>query len=60
MLGAVYIRGAAIEEEKVKGCKNVLIITPPVPRRAGWKDDETSVFYINFKTAALKAEVSSQ
>lgn len=56
VLGAVYIRGAAIEQEKIKGCKNVLVITPPVPRRVGWKDDETSVFYINFKTAALRSE----
>lgn len=58
VLGAVYIRGAAIEQEKIKGCKNVLVITPPVPRRVGWKDDETSIFYINFKTAALRSEVS--
>ena len=58
VLGAVYIRGAAIEEEKVKGSKHVLVITPPVPRRAGWKDDETSIFHINCKTAALQSEVS--
>ena len=38
-----YIRGAAINEEKVKGSNKVIVITP---RWVGWKDDETSIFYI--------------
>ena len=57
VLGAAYIRGAAIDTSSMKGSKNVIVITPPVARRAGWKDDETSVFYIKCKNEAELTDV---
>jgi len=56
--GAIYIRGAAINEEKVKGSNKVIVITPPVPRRADWKDDETSIFYIKCDSKMQRHAVS--
>ncbi|XP_065883515.1 uncharacterized protein [Dysidea avara] len=56
VLGAIYIRGAAIDEDTVKGSKNAIIITPPVPRRVGMRDDETSVFYIKCSSAQQRTE----
>ncbi|XP_065883518.1 uncharacterized protein [Dysidea avara] len=56
VLGAIYIRGAAIDEDTVKGSKNVIIITPPVPRRVGMRDDETSVFYIKCSSVQQRTE----
>ena len=56
--GAIYIRGAAVNEEKVKGSNTVIMITPPVPRRADWKDDETSIFYIKCESKIQQHEVS--
>jgi len=38
--------------------KHVIIIAPPVPRRAGWSDDETSVFYVKFSSDTEATEVS--
>lgn len=58
MLGAAYVRGAAIDTTNMKGSKHVIVITPPVARRAGWKDDETSVFYIKCKDEAEVTDVS--
>ena len=58
MLGAAYIRGAAIDTTTMKGSKHVIVITPPVARRAGWKDDETSVFYIKCRDEAEVTDVS--
>ena len=58
VLGAAYIRGAAIDDTTMKGSRNVIVITPAVARRAGWKDDETSVFYIKCKNGAELTDVS--
>lgn len=58
MLGAAYVRGAAIDTTKMKGSRHVIVITPPVARRAGWKDDETSVFYIKCKDETEVTDVS--
>ena len=42
--------------------KNVIKISPPVPRRKGWdeEDEETSVFHIKFKTERGRDEVSQR
>ncbi|XP_065909607.1 uncharacterized protein [Dysidea avara] len=56
ILGAVYIRGAALDGISMNGSKHVITITPPVPRRAGWSNDETSVFYIKFGSDTEAAE----
>ncbi|XP_065883520.1 uncharacterized protein [Dysidea avara] len=58
ILGAIYIRGAAIDEDTVKGSNNVIIITPQVPRRVGMRDDETSVFYIKCSSVQQRTELS--
>jgi len=58
VLGAAYIRGAAIDQTSMKGSKHVIVITPPVARRAGWKDDETSVFYVKCKDQNEATDVS--
>lgn len=58
MLGAAYVRGAAIDTTSMKGSKHVIVITPPVARRVDWKDDETSVYYIKCKNEAEVADVS--
>ena len=58
VLGAAYIRGAAIDKTTMKGSRNVIVITPPVARRPGWKDDETSVFYVKCKNEAELTDVS--
>ena len=34
------------------------MITPPVPRRADWKDDETSIFNIKCESKMQQHEVS--
>ena len=58
-VGAVYIKGAALDDSSIHGSKHVITITPPVPRRAGWSNDETSVFYVRFGSSEQATEVSS-
>ena len=36
-----------------------MTITPPVPRRPGWSNDETSVLYVKFSSEAEATEVST-
>jgi len=35
------------------------MIIPPVPRRAGWNNDEISAFYVKLGNGNQAAEVSS-
>ena len=47
-----------IERISLPFAKRILKVTPPVPRRAGWdKDDESSVFFIKFRTDDGRNEV---
>ena len=48
---------AIVEKTSLPFAKTVLSITPPVPRRKGWRDDETSIFYIRFRTVEGRNEV---
>ena len=49
---------AIIEKASMPFAKLVLKITPPVPRRKGWDDnDESCVFHIKFKTEEGRSEV---
>lgn len=49
---------AIIEKVSLPFAKIVLKITPPVPRRRGWEDDEEScVFHIRFQTEEGRNEV---
>jgi len=60
ILGAVYIRGAALDYvTSMNRSKHVMTITPPVPRRPGWSNDETSVLYVKFSSEAEATEVST-
>jgi hypothetical protein len=56
VLGAIYLKHAIVEKTSLPFAKLVLSITPPVPRRKGWRSDETSIFYIRFRTAAGRDE----
>ena len=49
---------AIVQKVSLPFANRVISIMPPVPRRIGWKDDETSVFYIKFKTEEGRDEVS--
>ena len=46
-----------MEKTSLPFAKRVLSITPPVPRRKGWKNDETCMFYIRFRTQEGRDEV---
>lgn len=50
---------AIIEKTSIALAKNVLKISPPVPRRKGWEDtdEETGIFYIKFKRSEGRDEV---
>ena len=50
---------AIIKKDSMPLAKKVLKISPPVPRRMGWKgdNDESSVFHIKFKTESGRDEV---
>lgn len=51
VLGAIYLHNSIIERVSMTFAKYVIKITPPVPRRRGWEeDDDSSVFHIKFKT----------
>ena len=39
-------------KKKLKGSNKVIVITP---RRVGWKDDETSIFYIKCESKAQQS-----
>lgn len=51
------IPDAMVEKISLPFAKRVLSITPPVPRRKGWENDESSVFHIRFKTEEGRNEV---
>ena len=52
---------AIIKKESMTLAKKVLKISPPVPRRMGGKsaEDDSSVFYLKFKSDADRNEVCS-
>ncbi len=57
----IHHTDAIIKKESMGLAKKILKISPPVPRRMGCKgsDDESSVFYIKFRTESGRDEVSS-
>ena len=54
----MHITDAIVEKTSLPFAKRVLSISPPVPRRKGWHNDETSVFHIRFRTEEGRDEVS--
>ena len=42
---------AIVEKTSLPFAKRILSITPPVPRRKGWSNDESCIFYIRFRTS---------
>ena len=59
ILCTFYIRGAVLDDCSIHGSNFVTMIIPPVPRRAGWNNDEISVFYVKLGNGNQAAEVSS-
>ena len=49
ILGAFYIKGAALDDCSIHGSNFVTMITPPVPRRAGLSNDEILYQFFNMK-----------
>lgn len=59
VLGAIFIKNAIIEKESMSFATYVLKVSPIVKRRVNWEgDEESSIFYIKFKTEESRIEVS--
>ena len=59
VLGAIFIKNAIIEKDSMPFASHVLTVSPIVKRRINWEgDDESSIFYLKFKTEEDRLEVS--
>ena len=59
VLGAIFIKNSIIEKESMPFASHVLKISPIVKRRVNWEgEEESSIFYVKFKTEESRIEVS--
>ena len=59
VLGAIFVKNAIIEKVSMPFASHVLTVSPIVKRRVNWEgDDESSIFYLKFKTEEDRLEVS--
>jgi hypothetical protein len=60
VLGAIFVKNAIIEKSSMPFATYVLSVSPIVKRRVNWEgDDESSIFYLKFKSEEDRIEVSA-
>ena len=59
VLGAIFLKNSIIEKNSLPFASYVLTVSPIVKRRVNWEgDDESSIFYLKFKSEEDRIEVS--
>ena len=59
VLGAIFVKNAIIEKTSLQFATYVLSMSPIVKRRVNWDgDEESSIFYLKFKSEEDRIEVS--